>query len=138
MLKLIGYWKENEQDFRWIRPKLLVAPQWELKNRRAICEYLRSGICVMDYLGYSFCRFPNGPTNEEMGNSELSDGVWVWPVGLVVYVEKYHVRLPDEFINHMKQYDFKIPTNLKAENIECYPMDIDFWEKWGKEQISRR
>jgi len=37
----------------------------------------------------------------EMGSSDLTDGVYVWPEGLVHYVEKHNVRLPTEFVKHV-------------------------------------
>ena len=34
--------------------------------------------------------------------SLLTDGEWVWPEDLAHYVEKYHVRLPAEFVARAK------------------------------------
>ena len=47
----------------------------------------------------------------------LTDGVWAWPADLAYYVEKYHVRLPDDFTQHMKSC-FWTPPNGDNINIE--------------------
>ena len=57
-------------------------------------------------LGYAACRFPDGPHGREMGCCDLTDGFWLWPEGLWIYVSRYHVRLPDEFVAHMRAVDF--------------------------------
>ena len=31
-----------------------------------------------------------------------SDGTWIWPQDLAYYVDRHHVRLPEEFIAHIK------------------------------------
>lgn len=36
-----------------------------------------------------------------MGSRELTDGVYVWPEGLVHYIEKHNVRLPRQFVEHV-------------------------------------
>ncbi len=37
------------------------------------------------------------------------DGIWAWYADLVYYVEKYHVRLPNEFMEHMKMNNWMVP-----------------------------
>lgn len=37
-----------------------------------------------------------------------ADGTWAWYGDLAYYVEKYHVRLPNEFIEHMKMNNWMV------------------------------
>lgn len=133
MLNLIGYWTDTKFNrIKTIHPKYLVDANWEADRRSDIVKYLRSGIRVMSDLGFSYCRFEDGPPDHEMGCCELSDGVYAWPEGLAIYVERYNVRLPDEFIQHMAESNFTIPGNLDVRNDE--PMDLNFWVRWCKKQ----
>ena len=42
------------------------------------------------------------------GVTPMTDGVWVWPAGLICFVERYHVALPDEFRRHAAEHDWLI------------------------------
>lgn len=33
--------------------------------------------------------------------SAITDGIWVWPDGLVYYVKHYHSKLNSEFVSHV-------------------------------------
>ena len=135
MLKLIGYWTDTKyHGMEWIHPKDLVDPKWEFDRRSSIVTYLRSGIFLCAELGYSYCRFEGGPPDCEMGDSELTDGVWVWPKGLAIYVERYHIRLPDEFIRHMEKKNFSIPEDLDVHNLNNSRYDVTFWKTWCKRE----
>lgn len=46
-----------------------------------------------------------------------TDGTWVWPDELAHYVEKYHVRLPDEFVRFMEEHNF-VPPPVETEELE--------------------
>lgn len=37
-----------------------------------------------------------------MGHRDLTDGVYVWPEGLAHYVKAHAVRLPDDFLAHVR------------------------------------
>jgi hypothetical protein len=135
MLTLIGYWTDTKHHKeRWIHPKHLVDFEWEVTRRASILAYLRSGVRVGMELGYSYCRFKDGPPDSQMGCSTMTDGVWEWPEGLAIYVERYHVRLPDEFIRHMEENNFSIPVGLNANSLNNVPVDISFWKAWCKSE----
>lgn len=40
----------------------------------------------------------------------LTDGEWNWPADLAYYVERYHVRLPEEFVEHVASRDWSPPA----------------------------
>ena len=62
------------------------------------------------YMGSSYCCFRCGIENHKVSGSNHYDGEWVWPRGLVHYVESHSVRLPEEFIETMRTRDWQPPT----------------------------
>lgn len=42
----------------------------------------------------------------------LTDGVFAWPRTLSYWVRRHHVRLPPEFVAHMKGADWVIPQDV--------------------------
>jgi hypothetical protein len=45
----------------------------------------------------------------------LTDGKWEWPSDLAYYVDRYHVRLPDDFVEHMASQEWQPPPLSEAE-----------------------
>lgn len=63
----------------------------------------------------------------DMGASEFSDGVYVWPEGLAHYLEKHHVRLPQRFVDHvLREGAPKEPTTDHDSREFSY--DSSFWD----------
>lgn len=79
-----------------------------------IIQYLESGI------GWIACA---GPTIDVLDESSpliacphvMTDGTWAWYGDLAYYVEKYHVQLPNEFIEHMKMNNWMVPPEDKVD-----------------------
>jgi hypothetical protein len=111
-------------------PQDVVDPGWEAGRRSEIVAYLKAGHGVASYLGYSFCRLDCGTPEEEMGTKDLSDGTWVWPEGLSHYVEVHAIRLPDEFVETMRENDWCPPKPCCGDDELVY--DLDFWTAWGQ------
>lgn len=74
-----------------------VDPSWDPSLRAAVVEYLARGSQHGAYFGTDVCRF----CGKENGSIERSDGVWIWPDGLVHYVRDHAVRPPRDFVNHV-------------------------------------
>ena len=129
-LRLVGYWHDPFDSDDWPDPSEHVDPNWEQADRSRIVSYLQCGVRVHEDLGFSHCRFEGGPPDHEMGNAELTDGIWIWPEGLSVYVERYSVKLPSEFVEHMRARDFKLPKGIDSAELENAPVDLDFWRRW--------
>lgn len=158
MLKLIGYWSEtnNEVDelrkelasrlpkgygemylnsFKneaprppspYIHPSIIVDKLfWKSYNKEKVTKYLQEGKSINHYRGYSDCRL----CNQILGSCEKTDGVWCWPEKMEHYLE-HDVKLPEEFLNHMIEKQFKI-TNPQNDNV-----DETFWKEWCKCQNS--
>ena len=125
MLQAIGFWL-GPDDWSLIHPKRLVDPDWQSSDRAKIVSYLRAASPVDAYLGYSWCRFKCGIADHELGDSDLTDGIWCWPFGLAHYVEQHLVKLPDEFVAHAEAADWNPPQ------IDEVPInyDLTFWRSW--------
>jgi hypothetical protein len=127
-MKLIGYWIRSLEDPDFIPPQELVGPLPD-HQRRALADYLDRGRHFEQYRGTSWCRFG---CDHEMGSSELSDGLWVWPVDLGHYVRDHGVLLPNEFVRHAL-------TSPAAGASEWSPdavPDEEFWKQWCRSHRS--
>ena len=60
-----------------------------------------------------------------MGASCLTDGKYIFPEKLSHYVGCHNVRLPDEFVNHIKTYK---PINMLV-NESNYYIDNNWWQQ---------
>ena len=129
-MKIIGYWYDPDGEHRWPHPRRLRRSHWDLTLKSKIVDYLRSGRRCMAYRGWSYCRFGCGRN----GDSELTDGVFVWPEGLAHYVGVHDVRLPEEFLEHSRSMRFTIPIDRDDKLSRRREYDIEFWMEWcGRE-----
>ena len=100
-IRLIGYWNSDFEP-QWPNPYHFVDRTWDKAERELVINHLISGFPMNWQMGYSWCRFQCGKTNN--GSKELSDGYYIWPEGLVHYLEAHEIKLPLEFIEHCKTY----------------------------------
>lgn len=133
-LKRVGYWSHGELPRRELRDRFLIHPgklvdsNWEIERRAQIIHYLRYAPTVWHYRGLSHCRFGCG----QNGSGEKSDGEWLWPEGLAHYVEQHHVKLPDDFVAHMRQNAFAVPE-CGIDGSDTFPSTA-FWRSWCSRQ----
>lgn len=50
--------------------------------------------------------------------SILTDGRYAWPSDLAHYVERYHVRLPEDFLAHMAAQHWRVPQSIELESLQ--------------------
>ncbi|MGZ4599251.1 hypothetical protein [Oryzihumus sp.] len=96
-LVLIGYWSVADGADQWPDPADWIDPAWDETDRLDLALYLSYGLVARAFMGYSRCRI----CGAQNGNLELTDGVFVWPLGLAHYVRDHAVRLPGEFVEHV-------------------------------------
>lgn len=154
-LKLLGYWSEPDCDRMYPDPKDLVDPNWHPDLRERIADYLRRGVFFRGSWGYSNCRFEGGPAPQEMGSKDLTDGMYVWPEGLHVYIARYNVVLPEEFVSHTKECGFSIAPEKRfipkefaayaksarspaSTPLEIADVDHDYWIQWAEGYVRSR
>jgi hypothetical protein len=74
-----------------------------------ILNYLDQGVCAAGCGGVvPDALDPSLPVR--LGLDILTDGVWEWPQYLSYYIKRYHISLPDEFIEHMRINDWIVPN----------------------------
>jgi hypothetical protein len=164
-LKAVGYWRPSEDMLqrelecgyggkarkivsqmaarrKWRRhplpnPACLVWAGWGPAELPGVLAYLRAGQEWIRFNGWSYCRFGCGIDPIALGDRDLTDGVWVWPEGLAHYVETHSVRLPDEFIDHMRSQGWRVPTESIIRWVELAAadrpeVDFTFWIAWSR------
>lgn len=124
--KIIGYWAVERAPWQ-PDPRRLVDTSWDPAERAAVAVYLRQGREASYCMGYSWCRFRCGIANEQMGAAELTDGVWLWPEGLVHYVEVHQVGLPEAFVRDALAGQ---PTGAPVNQWRMY--DEREWLRWAR------
>jgi hypothetical protein len=99
-LKRVGYFNEifpGELKLPSMVPLLGDAPQ---PDEDIILEYLRRGRGTSASGGIMSDAFD--PTKRFASPAIMTDGVWEWPSTLIYYVERYHCRLPEDFVAHVR------------------------------------
>lgn len=125
-VRLIGFWRSEEDEAK-PDPGQFVDPGWDESEKQEVIEFLKKGEIVAAYRGYSWCRF--SCKNNQNGTSDLSDGYYRWPEGLVHYVETHHIKLPDEFIQHVKSSKGHSLERLRRIKSHQHPEDneLEWW-----------
>jgi hypothetical protein len=92
-LQPVGFWYSEREP--WLpHPRKSVAPRWSDSQRTAVIDYLLRPEDVVHYMGLSPCRM----CDRLVGSREFTDGTWVWPEGLVHYLDVHQVRPPADFV----------------------------------------
>ncbi|MFJ1750930.1 hypothetical protein ACIOJD_32530 [Streptomyces sp. NPDC088116] len=107
-LKLIGFYREM-YSVSWGSPVPSVESGVEKYSVRNLVGYLESGYPVFDVMELT-TDVIGGAFSVPGGSSLLTDGEYVWPVDLASYVEKYHIALPQDFLETVRRHDFRIPS----------------------------
>jgi len=94
-LRRVGYWADPGTD--WPQVQDMIDAEWTGIERDAVVSYLRRGFVARAWLGYAKCRL----CGTQLGDLDLTDGVFIWPEGLDHYVTAHGVRLPDWFVCHV-------------------------------------
>jgi hypothetical protein len=87
---------------------------WEYQEQ--VLEYLRSGLILGVTMGADLTDWfaPSEKANPVIegnlvgGTTEMTDGTWFWYAGLIHFVEKYHVRLPEDFVRHAARQGWRV------------------------------
>ena len=107
-LKRVGFFRELRHGMPegpQLRSLLSETPQ---ENEDRIARYLRSGVLFI--AAPTFVEDVLAPGHVIGSPHVFTDGMWAWPGDLAYYVEKYHARLPAEFISHMARKNWAIPA----------------------------
>lgn len=110
MARVFGWFKELP-DAMVDSPSIeLFRTAEPLEEAPAIVDYLASGQVVAAGIGDMAIDVLGDAHREICPPAIMSDGVWVWPNHLAYYVAVYGVRPPIEFIEHMRQNGWVVPS----------------------------
>ncbi len=136
-LQALGYWRDpGIGDHRFRHPIAFVDSEWDIAERRLVAHHLRSAKRADSCLGFSWCRFHCGVDDAEMGDSDFSDGLWLWPEGLAHYVLEHAVRLPEEFLRHVRHEAEHPGRKYQLLGDDQRVCDYDFWVAWCSEHAN--
>jgi hypothetical protein len=48
----------------------------------------------------------------------LTDGTYAWPATFAHYIERHHVRVPDEFVSHMRDNAWTVPHGIDVASLK--------------------
>ena len=109
----VGYWRSPEEP-DLPHPGDFVDASWDATERRKVIEYLDDAYQIsMFSFGPSWCRMGCAGVPEDIGTEDLTDGVWLFPEGLVHYVRHHAVRPSEAFLEPLRGRDFRhadLPT----------------------------
>jgi hypothetical protein len=85
-------------------------------NQDRVVEYLRSGHVLAVPMGADLPDWFDRPNRANPliggrlvgGATPMTDGVWVWPAGLIHFIEKYNVSVPAEFVEHAARSGWRV------------------------------
>jgi hypothetical protein len=126
MIRPVGFFTELSPG--WGLPgngsiKDAVRPSGDPDERR-ILDYLRSGTEIWSEMSAGpDVLDPDAPNMTGIG-SLITDGTWLWREDLPYYIAKYHVFLPNEFLEHIRSLDYTAPTVLESRLIEISTEDL--------------
>jgi len=116
MLKLVGFFEElgsSRHYTKTIRDAVRSNPS---PDENGIIEYLKAGHILLDVPETSVDAV-TGRAQIVGAPSLLTDGVWLWRLDLAYYVERYHIELPREFVEHVVSRGFRV-TPLTEQALE--------------------
>ena len=120
-LTAIGYWKSCYQP-ELPDPADFINSDWDSNERKKVIEHLQKSPTIAEWMGISWCRFRCGEIN--LGAKCLTDGVYIYPEGLIHYILKHNLKLPESFTTNILSYkgEFK-PIDYKNVDI-----DYSWWK----------
>jgi hypothetical protein len=115
-LRLVGFFKElgsGEYYHASIRQSVQADPA---RGERLVIDYLEHGHVLIDVPETSTDVISGG--RRIIGASSLlTDGTWLWRRDLPYYVGTYHLSLPEDFLQHLQNGEFKVPA-MSGQELE--------------------
>ena len=106
-LKRFGFFDSVSLEQRKAQLVQLIGEN-EHAQKASVLRYLRGGEQLMLVAG--IVRDPLDPNRPIIGSPHiLTDGTWAWSADVTYYVEKYNLRLPEEFLESMKANGWRVP-----------------------------
>lgn len=107
---------DGDPEAAWIED--FVDTAWDVTERDLVISYLsESPVVVAGCLPSKKCLLCD---LQVPSATFKSDGVWLWPQNLLHMVEKHGIRVPREFVEHMRASSFTAPARCE-ESLEMLP-----------------
>lgn len=82
-------------------------------RKSEILRYLNSGKLDSILFGYNlYDPFKDPPEKINDHVRLLTDGTWIWPESASYFVCYYNLSLPEEFIDHITQNEWRMPDEV--------------------------
>jgi len=91
-------------DKTFIKSKIQDKPQ---ENEDKILQYLKSGNPTAASMSIIVDLFDD---ETRIATTAYTDTEWHWHDTLIYYIENYHYQISDEFLQHMKKNNWKVPS----------------------------
>ncbi|WFR98778.1 hypothetical protein [Rhizobium tumorigenes] len=110
-LKRLFLYKERQNS-----PESLAAPSIEdnmnamsVRLAKEVADYLKQGLILIEFVSPTLDPYSQ---HDMVRNVVFSDGVYFWDGVILHWVEKYRVRMPEEFMRHFySATSHPIPVN---------------------------
>lgn len=109
-----GFWTIDENcDYGLPLLEHVIDDNWIPYDKTILLNYLNKSPIVV---AGSFPEIKCELCDEKVRTSVYSsDGVWLWPTDLVHYVSEHAVKLPIDFIEHIRQMEYLPPKTLEID-----------------------
>jgi hypothetical protein len=106
--------------------EFMAAQPWEDQDK--VLAYLRSGLILGVTMGADLTDWFDRPNKANPvvagqrrgGVTEMTDGIWFWYAGLIHFIQKYNVRVPEEFVHHAAQHGWQVDkTTIPPARYDC-------------------
>jgi hypothetical protein len=112
----VGFFRELHDDPRLPSIRAAVRSSRHPDEDR-IVAYLEAGFCLAACGGVQHDVFD--PSSDRVTSPDMvTDGVFLWPGELPYYVATHGVELPADFVAHMRQNGWTVPTFTDLEKRE--------------------
>jgi hypothetical protein len=105
-------------------------------NQDKVLAYLRSGLILAYPMGADLLDWLDLPNKANPwiegrrlgGVTPLTDGEWFWYAGLIHFVEKYNVRLPQEFLDFAGLHGWRV----EKDRVPRRRYDFSYFDSLGR------
>jgi hypothetical protein len=112
----VGFFRELHDDPSLPSIREAVRPS-RYPDEERIVAYLEAGVCLAACGGVQHDVLD--PSSKRVTSPDMvTDGVWLWPGELPYYVAAHGVKLPAEFVGHMRQNGWAVPAFGEVERRE--------------------
>ena len=116
-LKRFGFFDTVSLEQRKAQLTHLIGGSSEHAQKENVLGYLRDGEQLILVAG--IVRDPLDPKRPIIGSPHiLTDGTWAWSADVAYYVEKYNLRIPDDFVEAMRNNSWRVPKVADLQLLE--------------------